>query len=136
MIVSGYTTDLYCDGDGPHPYNWFPQTFTGETKGQCLRQARKRGWLASEERQLCPLCTGRMPAVIAESVIILMKRCVAANPTASVEARGEVALDMVREQQREYGLINGLDDMAKLEETVLHKSMAIVLRAINAPANA
>ena len=67
MIVGCYDMNLYCDledenaiqspdgySDG-HPYDYFPHRFTGETRSECIKEARKSGWLISSSRQLCPI---------------------------------------------------------------------------------
>lgn len=66
MIVGCYSVDLYCDNtEGkkcPSPWSSFPWVYTGETQGECLRQARKAGWRFSRERPrkaYCPKCKRR-----------------------------------------------------------------------------
>lgn len=66
MIVGCYTLDLYCDSydGGPpfrdsvvHKYQEFPHQYTGETRFECIKQARKDGWLISKKHQLCSKCS-------------------------------------------------------------------------------
>lgn len=69
MRVGGYSLDLYCDlvevKSGQvtdalgHRYNEFPHEFYGQTGPECDRDARKRGWLISQKRTLCPKCNPR-----------------------------------------------------------------------------
>lgn len=63
MVIDGYSMDLYCDdgvpGDGVHPWDMMenPQTFAGRTRGQCVRQARKLGWIINNKNECyCPAC--------------------------------------------------------------------------------
>lgn len=58
MIVGCYSMDLYCDECG-FGYGTDSASFAGETRGQCVRQARLWGWLVGRERQLCPKCSGK-----------------------------------------------------------------------------
>lgn len=73
MIVGGYLLDLYCDNeDAPeqhykapynpqaHQFREFPHQYTGETRAECVRQARAEGWLIGKTRQLCPKCNRRV----------------------------------------------------------------------------
>lgn len=73
MIASGYTADLYCENADPDspgfrktcPRRWgsFPDTYCGETEGECFRQARRGGWLIGRDRRAyCPLCSGKRGA--------------------------------------------------------------------------
>ena len=64
MIAGCYSLDLYCEdaegGPCPVPWNKFPDTFTGETWGQCVRQARRAGWrITRDRRAYCPECSGK-----------------------------------------------------------------------------
>lgn len=69
MRVGGYSLDLYCDrlsikngevqDEHGHRYDEFPHQFYAETGQECDRQARKRGWLISTNRTLCPKCSGK-----------------------------------------------------------------------------
>ena len=71
MIAACYSMDLYCENaakGGPHvkgtcPHWWseFPHVYTGETWGECARQARRDGWKIARNRQLayCPDCSGK-----------------------------------------------------------------------------
>jgi hypothetical protein len=67
VIVGGYTLDLYCD-DPRHTANYrmsigrpgdlsLDAEFTGETYGECARQARRKGWMLSRDGTRC-LCPG------------------------------------------------------------------------------
>lgn len=79
MIVGGYSMHLYCENertDGNHHRSnvdgncylsyWTPNTgyndvkyeFTGETFMQCVRGARRYGWLidVKERTAYCPFC--------------------------------------------------------------------------------
>lgn len=69
MIVGCYSIHLYCDnaenlhgtGDDEHDFHEFPHEFTGETRGECMKEARRRGWLInlSADKALCPKCSGK-----------------------------------------------------------------------------
>lgn len=67
MIVGCYSVDLYCDNEGNCPKSWSPETatYTGETEGECLRQARRHGWLITrakhkgERKAYCPKCSNK-----------------------------------------------------------------------------
>lgn len=84
--AAGYSLDLYCDNadadpntprnilagtgrprpnDGVHGWAEFPHTYTGETFGECAREARDRGWLinARTRKALCPKCSGKSGVV-------------------------------------------------------------------------
>ena len=62
MIVSGYTTDLYCDAKsaclGEYPQGFGSRTFLGRTLAETLREARRYGWRVSRDRErvTCPKC--------------------------------------------------------------------------------
>jgi hypothetical protein len=67
--IGCYTMDLYCDHpehDAYSRYNRVPQ-YTGHTQGECLRAARREGWLINLRRAgtegsgyaLCPPCSGK-----------------------------------------------------------------------------
>lgn len=61
MIVGCYTLDLYCDTpDCSHNtrLGWIPDTYTGQTEGQCNKQARADGWKIKrkEGKAYCPDC--------------------------------------------------------------------------------
>lgn len=66
MISSGYTLDLYCDNTtGVTNWHTWPSMhdggfaeYTGETWGQCVKAARRDGWLIGRDRQkaICPGC--------------------------------------------------------------------------------
>jgi hypothetical protein len=74
MIVGCYSLDLYCDnvlskdedlfgglnGD-KHEYREFPKTYTGNTRQEAERQARKEGWMINNKTGicLCPKCSGK-----------------------------------------------------------------------------
>jgi hypothetical protein len=65
MIVSGYSMDLYCDTPPSdkrrHKRETFMHQFTGETYGDCAKQARRTGWrLTRDNRAICPLCTRKV----------------------------------------------------------------------------
>lgn len=75
MIVGCYSVDLYCDNEdrtgdkrckrrnGPLRYG--SDQYTGETEGECLRQARKEGWKFTRDRPrkaYCPACSGKRPS--------------------------------------------------------------------------
>ena len=55
MIVAGYSMDLYCENPTA------TAEFYGETWGDCVRQARDRGWKISRDgtRCWCPECSGK-----------------------------------------------------------------------------
>jgi len=71
MIVRGYALDLYCenahelrgtgyDGD-VHDYNEFPATYVGETRQECVKAARKNGWIINIKAGtcICPKCNNK-----------------------------------------------------------------------------
>lgn len=69
MIVRGYSMDLYCEnahelrgtgyGGDIHDYNEFPKTYAGETRAECVREARADGWKINIKAGtcICPKCT-------------------------------------------------------------------------------
>lgn len=64
MQVSCQTLHVYCDApDCPKPWEGGidqPGTFTGETAGECRKEARAAGWrLRTGEPDLCPVCNGK-----------------------------------------------------------------------------
>ena len=72
--VSAYSMDLYCDEgcDEPgygmwpdphgHKYDEFPHSYIGNTRGGCLKQARRQGWkFCKDGRILCPKHSGKEP---------------------------------------------------------------------------
>lgn len=65
MIVGAYSLDLYCDNEKyKHPFGYMPHQYVGETYAECVREARRDGWLISNDRQkcLCPKCSGKRKA--------------------------------------------------------------------------
>lgn len=59
MIASGYALDLYCEVEGHrHGYQEGQACFTGETWGDCVKQARKKGWKINKRKRecICPAC--------------------------------------------------------------------------------
>lgn len=59
MIVGCYTLDLYCDVTyRKHPWDYrFPHQFTGETFGECKKQAQRYGWIFHRNSTVtCPHC--------------------------------------------------------------------------------
>lgn len=68
MIVGGYSLHLYCDTDGCKNQNARPTQdstgaaapgeFNGDTKNECVKAARRRGWSLSflTGRATCPDC--------------------------------------------------------------------------------
>lgn len=59
MIVGCYTLDLYCDreeGEPQHGFREFPHQFTGHTEGDCMQDARARGWRFRDGAAYCPKC--------------------------------------------------------------------------------
>lgn len=64
-VVGGYTLDVYCDhenDDHEHSAFWPGRvdTFYGETKGECMRAARRRGWtIRRDHTATCPICSGK-----------------------------------------------------------------------------
>jgi hypothetical protein len=70
VIAGCYTVDLYCEnadsgspgkrGECPTSWHYFPSQYTGETWGECIRQARRRGWTVTRDRlAYCPDCSGK-----------------------------------------------------------------------------
>lgn len=69
-LVGGYTLDLYCDTGGdvfgsncpnrPVTGSLFA-SFAGTNERDCLRQARRAGWLFKDNNTLsyCPKCSGK-----------------------------------------------------------------------------
>lgn len=57
MIAACYSMDLYCENHAADPerhgYNYTPTTFTGETWGECAKQARIEGWRISRDSRQC-----------------------------------------------------------------------------------
>ena len=79
--VSSYCMDLYCDHiDHIDEYHPSPHAeISGSSRGDCLREARKYGWLINEKRStregvhgmgytLCPRHSGKKPLVRGLSV--------------------------------------------------------------------
>lgn len=73
MIISGYTIDLYCEcsdckscswaWEEHHPKCGFKQ-YTGETWGECVKQARADGWQIGRDRHTCyALATKEVKAI-------------------------------------------------------------------------
>lgn len=75
--VGCYSSDLYCDSEKHTPgdpgSSSNPGTFTGETRGECWRKARRLGWFISKKWRmdqsicgsgfaLCPKCSGKKKA--------------------------------------------------------------------------
>ena len=56
-----YTLNCYCDHENPdHRWNEFPHQYTGQTEGQCKKQARSQGWrFHSDGTATCPKCMKR-----------------------------------------------------------------------------
>jgi hypothetical protein len=59
MIAGCYDMDLYCDvaveGYLDAVGHSRPCQVTGETRGECIRAARRSGWVITKESQRCPL---------------------------------------------------------------------------------
>jgi hypothetical protein len=54
-----YALDLYCDRENDaHGWSEFPHQFTGETFGECAREARLKGWTINRKTRFatCPKC--------------------------------------------------------------------------------
>lgn len=72
MMAGAYTLDLYCDAarynergkdsNPNHAHDEFPHQFVEHDRAQAFRAARRRGWLISDKRQLCPKCSGKRKA--------------------------------------------------------------------------
>lgn len=73
-MAACYSMDLYCrygaHGDnskpGNHSYGSEPEQFTGETYGECKRQAQALGWWFTSLPDhtievVCPTCSGKRP---------------------------------------------------------------------------
>lgn len=64
MIVDCYSMDLYCDNpqcnrreshnDLAYP---FPDQYIGRNRNQCVRDAKKAGWLIRGLVAICPFCS-------------------------------------------------------------------------------
>ena len=75
MEVGCYSLHLYCDIDnaepsatewpckkGGHDFDEFPHEFMGRTRGECVREARRRGWLFKKDgRTICPAHSKKFP---------------------------------------------------------------------------
>lgn len=60
FYASGYTVDLYCDRKRDPWAHRHCESFFGETRKECLRAARKAGWLVRKDRTAtCPVCQKR-----------------------------------------------------------------------------
>ena len=70
MESSAYCMDLYCENKLYNESVWnksayehdtgFPHQYAGHTRGQCVRQARKDGWIFNRDRtHTCPDCSGK-----------------------------------------------------------------------------
>lgn len=62
MKVEGYNLDLYCDNRTVYPdllhdahHINFPQDFAGRSRRDCMKQARRHGWILGKV-DLCPIC--------------------------------------------------------------------------------
>ena len=58
MEVSCYDMDLYCDqASVKHPFDSFPQQFTGANRADAARKAKERGWRFHRNNTVsCPRC--------------------------------------------------------------------------------
>lgn len=61
MKAECYVMDLYCDCSDCVADLRNAQQFAGKKRGDCLQQARKRGWVISfrEGNDRCPACSGK-----------------------------------------------------------------------------
>jgi len=69
VIAACYSMDLYCENYGDaathghlfEGHNAGTATFTGETWGECAKQARDIGWRICHDQQTCycPKCSGK-----------------------------------------------------------------------------
>lgn len=59
MIAGCYTLDLYCDNPDCASQGTGPDQYTAETGATCRRNARQRGWIITDDRQICPACSGK-----------------------------------------------------------------------------
>lgn len=62
QYASGYTLDLYCDHSNErHGFDEFPHQYTGETFGECAKEARRNGWIirSGARTATCPKCSGK-----------------------------------------------------------------------------
>lgn len=61
MLYAGcYSLDLYCDRESAeHRFQEFPHQYTGETFGECAREARRDGWIIRTRLRTatCPKCS-------------------------------------------------------------------------------
>lgn len=62
MIIGCFALDPYCDCDNEsHELGEFPAQFTGETRGECMKAARRAGWAFTRDKQArCRKCRGRV----------------------------------------------------------------------------
>ena len=60
-VASGYSLDAYCKWSNPyHSFQEFPHSFYGNTKADCKKQARRRGWqLHHDGYATCPKCAAK-----------------------------------------------------------------------------
>ena len=58
MIVGGFELHLYCDNDKHIYLGNEPAQFVGETRDECYREAREKGWkiLHKKRAAYCPKC--------------------------------------------------------------------------------
>lgn len=59
MLAGCYTLDLYCDHPDCTDNRDGPWQYTAETGATCRREARDAGWLITDEKQICPKCSGK-----------------------------------------------------------------------------
>ena len=91
MEVGCYDMHLYCDVYGAeeealadarklspyHPYKMFPFVYTGNTRGQCVKQARQHGWIFCRDgKVICPLHSKKLKPA---NLIKLMKSALSPN---------------------------------------------------------
>lgn len=63
MMSGCYILHLYCDNKEAtdHIYDEFPHEYTHELGCTCRETARKRGWIITKDKQICPKCSGKKP---------------------------------------------------------------------------
>lgn len=74
MIAGCFDLLLYCDNVLPGRFAQHrhaqPWQYTGETRAECLAQARRDGWIVNYKsgRAICPACSGKKRHACAEAV--------------------------------------------------------------------
>jgi len=80
MLVGCYTLDLYCDNADCTDTRDGPWQYCAETGATCRREARDAGWIITDEKQICPKCSGkkRKPRKLSRNSLAIYKKIDAA----------------------------------------------------------